>query len=388
MPLVDDDQDNNCSNCGCHLDDCQCCSACGSSDCDWCGDCDSEGCQCSCEDDDYESDDWDGGGGSTNRYSYDPIHGLSWSAFQPNHGERNAPRYGLEIELSGYDEQELRSFNRAFFAVRVQNQQLFTESQGYCTPCSDGSITGNNPAELKTPPLTKWEHYAAHLASMMDSVERDRFDWAALYRQPWRYKAKLMQSLVDVRHQPAFMPSAKAWSNGSCGLHVNCDISMASLLTWAKMLWFVHHLHPDHLCDFSGRRHSSSYAQQVHYRRFGYIRSGLMRLQYHDSRPGFQKYEVINISKPNLFEVRLFQSTVNPLRLLANMELLEALRDFMSQLSVTQAMRAHTEHLGHYLFLNRWQYPFAYRWLTRSKSANSLRRGAFVSRPIPALSIA
>lgn len=385
MPTPDEDSYPACENCGCHMDDCLCCSRCGSTDCGWCSDCDEPDCECSC--DSESDDDWDGGGG-TNRYSYDPIQGLHWCSIQPNQGERNAPRYGLEIELSGYEEDELRAFNRAFFAVREQHSRLFTSSQGYCTPCSDGSIMGSSPAELKTPPLTKWEHYAAHLASMMDSVERARFDWPALYRQPWRYKAKLMQSLVDVRHQPAFMPSAKAWSNSSCGLHVNCDIPMASRLTWAKMLWFVHHLHADHLRDFSGRRHASGYAQQVRYARFGHIRSGLQRLQHHGGRPGFQKYEVINISKPNLFEVRLFQSTVNPMRLLANMELLEALRDFMSQLSVTQAMRAHTEHLGHYLFLNRWQYPFAYRWLTRSKSTNSLRRGALVSRPIPALSIA
>jgi hypothetical protein len=383
-----EEADDNCENCGCHVDYCECCSACGSTDCGWCSDCDNNNCECCCDNDDCESDEWLGGGGSTNRYSYDPIQGLSWHSYQPNPGERDAPRYGLEIELSGYDEQELRSFNRAFYAVLGQHGHLFTNSNGYCTPCSDGSITGSSPAELKTPPLTKWEHYAAHLSIMMDSVERARFDWPALYRQPWRYKARLMQSLVDVRHQPAFMPSAKAWSNGSCGLHVNCDIHMASRLTWAKMLWFVHHLHEDHLRDFSGRRGVSGYAQQVRYRRFGHIRSALMRHQYHDCRPGFQKYEVINISKPNLYEVRLFQSTVNPMRLLANMELLEALRDFMSQLSVTQAMRAHTEHLGHYLFLNQWQYPFAYRWLTRSKSTNSLRRGAFVSRPIPALSIA
>lgn len=374
---------NTCSNCGCSEDYCDCCSHCGDSDCGWCDDCDSPDCQCSCSSDEcYDDHD-----SNVNRYSWDPIQGLAFNSFQPNRGEIRAPRYGLEIELSGYEKDELYSFNRAYHQVLQAHPRLFTASDGYATPCSDGSITGSSPAELKTPPYTKWEHYAAHLASMMPSVERERFDWAALYRQPWKYKCRLMQSFVDARHTSSFMPSANAWSNSSCGLHVNVDYHMmASRLTWAKVLWFVHHLQSEHLRDFGGR-YSCGYAQQVHYQRFGHIRSALCRHQYHDSRPGFQKYEVINISKPHIYEVRLFRSTVNPMRLLANLELLEVLCDFMRQLSVSQAKRANTAHLGHYLSLRRSQYPFAHSWMKRSRTTNSLRYGAEVSKPLPLLTL-
>lgn len=377
MPINPTDDRALCDGCGCYTEDCTCCSHCGSSDCGWCDDCDSSDCACSCSSDEcYDDDD-----SNVNRYSWDPIQGLEYRDVRPILAERGAPRYGLEIEISGYEKDELYSFNRSYYQVLQAHPRLFAMSQGYATPCSDGSITGSSPAELKTPPYTKWEHYAAHLAAMMPSVERERFDWAALYRQPWKYKCRLMQSFVDARHEASFMPNAHAWSNASCGLHVNVDIPMASLLTWAKVLWFVHHLTPEHLSDFSGRRHASGYAQQVRYRRFGNIQAGLRRLQYRDYYPGFQKYEVINISKPHLFEVRLFQSTVNPMRLLANIELLEVLCDFMSQLSVPDAMRANTEHLGHYLSLRRSQYPFAHSWMKRSRTTNSLRRGAEVTRP-------
>lgn len=382
MPINPTDDRELCDGCGCYTEDCECCGNCGDSDCGWCSDCDNSNCQCECDCEDC-NDDHDG---DVHRYSWDPMQGLKWDGYQPNHGERRAPRYGLEIEISGYEQDELFSFNRAYHQVITRHQPLFTASQGYATPCSDGSISGSSPAELKTPPYTKWEHYAAHLAAMMPSVERERFDWAALYRQPWKYKCRLMQSFVDARHVASFMPNAHAWSNSSCGLHVNVDKPMASTLTWAKVLWFVHHLTPDHLHDFGGRR-DCGYAQQFRYSRFGHIRDGLKRLQYHDSRPGFQKYEVINISKPHLFEVRLFRSTVNPMRLLANLELLEVLCDFMRQLSVRQAMRANTEHLGHYLSLRRSQYPFAHSWMKRSSTNNSLRRGAEVTRPLPSLSL-
>lgn len=377
MPINPTEDRALCHNCGRYVHDCMCCDACGTTDCSWCDDCDNPECRCDCVSGEWQ-DDCDS---NVNRYSWDPIQGLEYRDVRPIIAERRTPRYGLEIELSGYEKDELFSFNRSYHQVLTVHPTLFTMAQGYATPCSDGSITGSSPAELKTPPYTKWEHYAAHLAAMMPSVERERFDWAALYRQPWKYKCRLMQSFVDARHEASFMPNAHAWSNASCGLHVNVDIPMASRFTWAKVLWFVHHLDPVHLADFSGRRHASGYAQQFRYQRFGHIRSGLCRHQYHESRPGFQKYEVINISKPHIYEVRLFQSTVNPMRLLANLELLEVLCDFMCQLSVPESMRANTEHLGHYLSLRRSQYPFAHSWMKRSRTTNSLRRGAEVTRP-------
>jgi len=298
-------------------------------------------------------------------YSACPIEELGFRPRAREGRRRPPPRFGLEIEMRGWNEDAHLDANRAW--SRIQ-QRADTYTRGYCIAADDSSICGDNPAELKTVPLTKWDHALFH---------------NEMAGRPFtgRSYSEMRKAYANPRSR-AFFPDGTAWSARSCGIHITVSEGIASELTWNKLLVWLN----CHKAIIEGRakvlflRDSNSFCTVLNDCRLGdYTRARNCDWGGDRAIPGVDKYSVLRV-KPGdeLCEFRGFRSSLNARTIMRNIEVVESLLLFMADMPVHFLPRSGLIDYGRWLRFNEGKFPFLTAWI-RKRAADSPLRSGFLS---------
>lgn len=299
-------------------------------------------------------------------YSACPVDTLGYRA-KPGYSSVKTPRFGLEIEMRGYDTLEHRETHDAWSRVRADAN---TYTSGYCIAAEDSSIYGEDPAELKTVPLTKWDHALFHLAtaSRLDPDVRHYSDMRRAYSGP--------------PTRGAFFRSGQAWSVRSCGMHITVADCTASELTWNKLLVWLncHKAIIENRARVLFLRDSNSFCSVLNDCRMGdYTKAKCYDYRGDRAIPGLDKYSVLRVKGGDeLCEFRGFRSSLNSLTIMRNIEVVESLLRFMADMPVHFLPVSGLIDYGRWLRSNEGKFPFLTAWI-RKRAADSPLRSGFLS---------
>lgn len=267
-------------------------------------------------------------------YSTCPIRELGYFSRRPPgmSGGYSIPRFGLEIELCGYDEDEHEQVDRWWRQLPTALKKDSFAS-GYCIAAEDGSLDGESPAELKTPPFSKREH--------------------------------------ELVHQERWFESAYAWTKSCCGIHITVDRWLASKATWSKVAYWINHLSDENLNTLFLRAPNSYCCPDS--------RTTIHSVAHIDRRQEghSDKYESLHL-KGRLVEFRGFRSSVNPKTILRHIDVVESLIPFMRDTPFCQLEGTTLEHYGAWLRRTPGHFPHLTAWL-RNRASDSPLRHSFLS---------
>ena len=370
-----------CHNC-CDCEECtECCSLVFSHgeyhdnychDCGTCHDC------CCCEDED----------GDGNRcYSTNPITVFHFSArtddFDPQRWRKCKPikalhmqRFGIEIEKSHHNHADDITMND--IADRLGMWGLLDSNvTGYSVGCNDASLSGPRPAESKTCPLTFRDHQMCHYAYMMLGQKWPRDVWRehlehyhslSSFRQFNQFRRIYFDGGMDHRWQK----DAKAWSNKSCGMHVNVSNTMTTEMTLYKVFLYIVLSHPSDMRHIGGRSTEEHYCRTHHGKsvwcdetdrpldvcHFNYVhQAGVGSLKHQPA--SCNKHDAMSRRPWHGWELRLFRSSTNPMRILGNMQMVQLLCDYFQYVPHGDVARTGLGPIVRHSVFNRRTFPYA-----------------------------
>lgn len=301
-------------------------------------------------------------------YSADPLSELGYRA-RP--GRERVPRFGLEVETRNYCEDAHSHTYDVWESIR---HRLDSRADGYCIAAEDGSICGDNPAELKTPPLTKWDHALFH-ATASGSLGAPLARHYSDMRGVW------------VNRQPGqrWFPDGVAWSARSCGMHITVAESMATTMTWNKMLVWLncHKAVAERRAMVLFLRDSNNYCAvhtECYLGDYNIARSGT---DFHNGRyiPGLDKYSVLHVKRgARLNEFRGFRSSLNPQTIMRNIEVVESLLLYLGDMPLHFLPKSGLHDYGRWLRHHEGKFPFLTQWIRKRASDSPLRQG-FLQQP-------
>ena len=297
--------------------------------------------------------------------------------------------YGIEVEMDNFDEYEAEEADTIW--DWLQDELLGTKiADAYYLPTDDGSIRARSgpSAELKTVPLTKTEHTLYHWL-----FSRKQHKANAV---PTTYRHAL-RSMVGNRRR--WFPTGGAWTNRSCGMHVTVSDRSASRLTWCKTLYWINHIasygmhktlflrEPTNYCNARSvrlKRRAIVNGQRVYMlhgrdiKAYNSIRRALSGDSDYDeeeleSMLGYEKYSQLRVKPRSLVEFRGFRSSLNPLMLLRNIEVVESIIDLMEETPLYMLDSTSDKTYGWFVGQNHHKYPFLRRWFLDVAKASPMR---------------
>jgi hypothetical protein len=152
--------------------------------------------------------------------------------------------------------------------------------------------------------------------------------------------------------------------SGSAGIHIHINAKVLTKLDQSKMIVFVNDVNHTRLIETIGQRSPNTYCQRLPKKIGGYVTG---------------KYELINCNGSTV-EVRFFNSSLMPDRILKNIEFCAALVGFVKDTSVrnlTEVMFCEYVHAERYRLPNLAKFMFArcgtYRAIADHHNAQSRR---------------
>lgn len=396
------DADHMCSHCDYCDDCCECvfCDDCGG-ECrdEYCSRCDScESC-CSCECCDACGEPEEDcccspgtRGTAVGNYSSCPIRKLNWTA----PFVIGSPRFGIEIEMSGYCPMSARYTNSLAYELSELGI-LSCDTQGYTIAAADSSLSGSSPAECKTVPLTVADHAVILYGSTLrDPDERrpaeETLGKCVLFsKMPQRQQLNLLTNQLASSGHQRWQRDSKTWSNSSAGMHVNVPVGKTPRYIWLRvMAWLLRG--PRWSVEEFGGRSLSHYCHQL----------GSDSTMYHEGNhvtvTTKNLWPSVGLKRPRLklgaprqyplghrvtkhcamsyrdwdgFEFRLFRSSTNPLRILGNCEMISVLLHHFENVPLSKAMFVTWSDIVRTVALHRHRYPYAADQIRRQNDSFS-----------------
>ena len=391
------DTDRMCGHCDYCEDCCECvfCDSCGDECTDeYCSRCDTcEGC-CSCEccDDCGEPEEdcccrVGTRGTQVGNYSSCPIRKLSWSP-----DPVGSPRFGIEIEMSGYSPSSAGYTNRLAHELGKLDI-LSCTTNGYTIAAADSSLSGIDTAECKTVPLTVADHavilYGGTLRpqGVGNPTDEEIGKCILFSKMPPRQQLKLLtHQLASSGHQ-RWQRNAKAWSNSSTGMHVNVGVGKTPRYIWLRvMAWMLRG--PRWSVEELGGRQLSTYCSQWRDATMFHegtdapvcvknmwpsvgLRPPRRTLGAMRSPPGYRvrKHSCMSYRDWDGFEFRLFRSSTNPLRILGNCEMISVLLHHFENVPLSKAPFVPWSDVVRTAALHRHRYPYAADQIRRQNNS-------------------
>ena len=349
--------DDVCSDCNRCNDCCEClyCPSCGdhvhdgNEPYDFCGDCEHcySCCECErCEECGDRTDECCCGAAGILCYSACPIRRLHY-----DYRFSQRTHFGLEVEMSHWSLEQQDRANRSYNLLRSRFGKLLERSDGYQITSSDASITGSSPGECKTIPLSVLQHSLVHYSLLVNDQEHSVREFVEA--SPGKQVQLLASAFANDGPTYRWMKGAKAWDNDSCGMHINLEWKVASSTTWAKVIhWLMRAsggLHqqiggrsPGCYCFTHAERRRAFPKNYLGNTALARTRAWNKIAQQYASRRthtengethgGFPfddyrlaKHSVISPRMWGGYELRLFRSSTNPLRILGNCELINVI---------------------------------------------------------------
>ena len=274
-------------------------------------------------------------------YSACPIRRLNYN----HHLFATDTHFGLEVEMSRWSLDQQDRANKSYSFLRSKFRQWLRKSDGYQITSSDASIQGSDPGECKTVPMTVLQHSLVHYSLLVNDQEHTVREFVEA--KPGKRVQLLTQAFAQNGPAYRWMRGAKAWDNDSCGMHINLDWGIARPTTWAKVIhWLMRS--GGGLHEQIGGRSPGGYCFTHAERRKAYPKNYLCNtslartkawnaiLQKYRGGVGednsfpfsdfvLQKHAVISSRHWGGYELRLFRSSTNPLRILGNCELINVI---------------------------------------------------------------
>lgn len=192
-------------------------------------------------------------------------------------------------------------------------------ADGYMIAKDDGSINGDCPVEFVTVPCTVREHLAV-----------------------------LSAAFPAGRLGGTFL---RAWSNGSCGMHVHVGRTTLTPLQIGKgKIFFNHPANIGFVINVAGRR-PNGYCEAVFDSRCSDALSDPER---------FDRYEIYNMANPKTIELRIFRPSPRIPSILKNLEFVESVFEFVKQAPICSSSLHSVGALSYYHYL-RWLSADAHR---------------------------
>lgn len=289
-------------------------------------------------------------------YSSCPLNHLDYA---PRQWSCRSVRFGLEIETSEYDESEHDDTFKAWEKIECGSDSY---ASGYCIAAEDGSIRGPGPAELKTPPFTKRDHELFHVSAC---------GWGA-GAVVWEDDTSRRRRHAILNGQGRWFPSSRAWGNSSCGMHITVASRYASKSTWAKLLVWLNNraarTDGRHKVLFLRTPNDFCYADQnAKLNHYSLASNGHCAV-------GAEKYSTIHVKGSDLVEFRGFRSSLNPLTILRNIEVVESLMLFMQWVPFHEVAQTGLHAYGRWL---RWHggFPYLNHWILHRAADSQLKQG-------------
>ena len=278
-------------------------------------------------------------------------------------------RLGLEVEMFGWSRREQRkTFDTWDWLQGLLREKDRDFALGYCMAGHDGSLESDSgcPAELKTPPLTRYHH--------------GMFHWATNERaHGLAGEIDVPRSLKDVswkvyNAQTRWFPNGGAYSNRTCGIHVTLAKEDASELTWAKTLAWLNGPSVNHRELFL--RQPNGYCRAATNGKLTDFRKASRDWDAYPQPPGVDKYSTLRVKWGELCEFRGFRSTLKPRAIMRCLDVAEAILDFMQDTPMHRVPVTSTEDFGAWVAQNREGYPSLARWLqTHGSDSYSITKG-------------
>ena len=380
-----------CSECDSCSDCCECvfCDSCGGRcndefcyECDSCNEC------CSCERCENCGEDEDSCtcrpgllGASLAGYSTCPLRKLGWAA----KGYNSSPRFGLEIEMSRYSPASQAYTNMLAHALSYR-RIISCRTNGYAVAAHDSSISGEDPAECKTVPMTVKDHSvilfgATHYGGSEEEEPSDLVldECESFAKLPARMQHMLLSSrLRDCPHR--WQSHSKSWANSSCGMHINVEDGAVPSYVWLRVISWILRGENMNLKRLGGRMPSGYCHQYPHDHRvyvgdYGeeheplqnkhlWNTAGIKRHWVHRDRlrvpqATTPKHAAVSRRHWGGFEFRLFRSSTNPLRILGNCELISVLCHHFASVPLHQADSVPWADFVRTVAQHRHRYPYA-----------------------------
>lgn len=320
-------------------------------------------------------------------YSTDPLRVLGFSAitddFDALRWRRCKPikalhlqRFGIEIEKSSHSHDNDHTMN-SHVADRLSCHGLLdSRISGYSVACNDASLEGSSPAESKTPPLTFADHQMCHYGYMMLAQGWSRDYWIEHMEYfkslpPFKQFKLFRQQYFDGGMDHRWQRNAKAWSNDSCGMHVNVSDTMTTQATLYKVFLYIVKSHPNDM-KFIGGRHPHHYCRSHHDQQvwcddtdryldtchINYVQ----QMNVYSKHPQAQcrKHDAMSRRSWHGWEMRLFRSSTNPMRILGNMQMAQLLCDYFQYVPYSNIERTGLGPIVRHSVFNRRQFPYAH----------------------------
>ena len=287
---------------------------------EYCCGCDEPLEYCNCEND----DDDDEGCGSLLGHSARAERRLSYCGSDVIGGRR---RLGYEFECDATSHRYLDSAMEA--TAKSWRNARFIHAGGYMLAKEDGSVMGDHPVELVTVPCTVPEHHKVLSAA---------FPTGRLGSGGFR-----------------------AWSNGSCGMHVHVGRrSLTPLQIGKGKVFFNHPANIAFVIDVAGRR-PNGYCEAVF--------DSAVRQASCDPE-AFDRYELYNMANPKTIELRIFRPSPRISSILKNLEFVESVFEFVKQAPICSSTLLNVGALSYLHYMkwlsadaNRKSYAWMHGWL-------------------------
>ena len=325
----------------------------------------------------------------TDIYSYNscPVHHLNYDRSSLGHSRSSNNRlYGIEIEMDNFDSYEAEEADGVW--NWLQDEVLGREiADAYYLPAEDGSIRSRSGdgAELKTVPLTKTEHTLFHWLYSRKQTKSNTV--------PTTYRHAL-RDMMSARRR--WFPTGGAWTNRSCGMHITIEEYGVSRLTWCKVLYWVNRIagvgmtkdlflrDPTNYCNaqpvsmLRRRRDGTRVIGGAAIKSYHLVRSGIedgVDEDEIDHLLGFEKYSQMRLKDHGLIEFRGFRSSLNPLTILRNIEVVESIIDFVQEVPLYKLHDVTPFMYGGFIAARGHHYPFLRRWFKDRAKESTMKRG-------------
>lgn len=328
----------------------------------------------------------------TDIYGYDccPVRRLNYQrALQGRDRQHRQRLYGIEVEMDNFDEYEAEEADSVW--TWLQDDVLGKSiADAYYLPTEDGSIRARSGegVELKTVPLTKTEHTLYHWLFTNKEGRSDKV--------PTTYRKAVRE--MDRSTRRRWFPSGGAWTNRSCGMHITVSEQGVSRLTWCKTLYWINKIalygmhktlflrQPTSYCNVypvsltpvrpEDETEGSDFSS---YSRIRQVFNGdyECRQEDLDAMVGYEKYSQLRVKPRGLVEFRGFRSSLNPLMMLRNIEVVESIIDLMEVTPILRLDSLDDWGYGLHVGKNSHHYPFLRRWFVSVAKNSPMKRGFF-----------
>jgi hypothetical protein len=165
---------------------------------------------------------------------------------------------------------------------------------------------------------------------------------------------------------------AKAWSNDSCGMHVNVSNTMSTEMTLYKVFLYIVRSHPSDMKHIGGRSTLEHYCRTHHDKQiwcgeqgrnldmthFNYM-SQVGQWSDKHQQADCNKHDAMSRRPWHGWEMRLFRSSTNPLRILGNMQIAQLLCDYFQYVPISKVEHTGLAPIVRHSVLNRRTFPYA-----------------------------